>query len=200
MGRVTLPLACTQPLWEPNLVSLGVETQIRYSPTQNDRISVNGTFERATFRRPGSGCGNPPPQALTTSDCVYVDSADQGLTANGYVAVNLEGATAAHTPKWAGSLGYDHDFHMGNYRLTVGAQAFYSDWYYAHPDYVFVQDVQPAYWLENLSASFAPTNSDFWSVSGYVRNLRNYAVKESFLPATTIGDPRTMGVTLSLKW
>jgi hypothetical protein len=58
---------------------------------------------------------------------------------------------------------------------------------------------QSGYWLGNLSANFT-SSGDRWSINTFVRNVGDYAVKESVLPAQSIGDPRTYGATVSLKW
>lgn len=42
--------------------------------------------------------------------------------------------------------------------------------------------------------------SDHWSVNAHGHNVSGYAVKQSVLPITTLGDRRPYGVTLGLKW
>jgi iron complex outermembrane receptor protein len=66
-----------------------------------------------------------------------------------------------------------------------------------------VQDIdlygyQPAYITGGLTGKFT-SPSGRYSLSAYVKNINNYAVKQSVLPATALGDPRTFGVTLGAK-
>ncbi|HET6554684.1 MAG TPA: TonB-dependent receptor plug domain-containing protein [Dyella sp.] len=193
------PAVCNLPAWEPNVRAYGAETQVRFNATPDDRFSLSATFEKATYQKNASGCATVG-STLPASACAYGYNVDNGFSQSGVQFVDIQGATTAHTPEWAGNLGYNHIFHLGSYALDLGGTAFYSDSYFAHPaDIPPAPDYQPAYWLFNATANLKPA-SEIWSLNAYVRNIRNYAVKESYLPSTTLGDPRLFGVTLNFKW
>jgi outer membrane receptor protein involved in Fe transport len=63
--------------------------------------------------------------------------------------------------------------------------------------------IQEPYYLWDLSAAFTSASGK-WSLSGYVKNITNYAVKRSYMGMMSfsmrIGDPRTYGVTASFKF
>jgi hypothetical protein len=63
---------------------------------------------------------------------------------------------------------------------------------------------QEPYYTWDASASFNHA-SGRWSLNAYVKNITNYAVKKSYMGFTgsqslRIGDPRTYGASLSVKF
>jgi outer membrane receptor protein involved in Fe transport len=206
---VSEPVQCNLPLWDPNLLAYGVETQIKFNLTADDRFSFNGTFERSFFHK-GTTCATIGyTGTLPASACPFGGNTDRGFSQGGLYFIDLTAVTPPHTPEWGGTISYDHSFHFRNYVLAVGGQAFYSDWYLAFPQQPgqggsttggYDEAIQPAYWLGNLTASVRPEQNG-WSVNAFIRNLTNYAVKQtSNGQATQLGDPRTYGATLNYKW
>ncbi len=107
-----------------------------------------------------------------------------------------------HSPNFSGTLGYTRTLLRldSGAAVSLGGEAFYTTGYWVNP----VEDAtqygwQSDYWLGNLKANFTSAD-DRWSVNLFVRNIGNYAVKQSVLPAQSIGDPRTYGVTVGIKW
>ncbi len=188
--------SCSVPTFNLAAHSFGAETQIRFNPTRSDTIGLNATWLNAKFDKKQGTCATIG--APTTAAC-WIGYNDQGTDA--LLFFNVAGAVQPHSPKFASTLTYRHTFTFASgAALGVGGEVFYSGGYWVHP----VQDAskygwQPAYTQGGLNASFTPADGP-WSLSAYVRNVSNYAVKQSTLPVTTIGDPRTFGLTLSTRW
>jgi len=190
------PAQCAVPPVFVQAYALGAETQVRYNPTLSDRISFTGTYLDAKFNADQTHCAVVG--APTTPGCWYA----YGPFGQAPSFANIQGYVQPHSPKFAGNLGYNHVFHVGSMDLDAGAQAFYSMGYFVHPIEITTPALaswQPSYWLENVSVNLTPARG-IWSLSGYIRNLSNYAVKQSYAPMTSIGEPRTYGLTLNVKW
>ena len=188
---------CQTPSFGLAAHALGFETQLRYNPTARDRFRFSATVLDARFDAQQGSCavlGAP-----ATSGCWDGYTVEGGPEAGDLQFYNMAGAVQPHSPRLSGSLDYEHVFALpDDQALTLGANAFFSSGYYVNP----VEDPygwQPAYWLEGVSAGYIPA-SGHWQLSAYAHNLANYAVKESVLPATTIGPPRTVGLVISTRW
>jgi iron complex outermembrane receptor protein len=188
--------ACSLPTFNLAAHSLGLETQVRFNPTRADTLGFNATWLDAKFDKSQGTCATIA--APTTAACWigYNDQSNDAL-----LFFDVAGAVQPHSPNFAATTTYRHTFTFASgASLAVGGDAFYSGGYWVHP----VQDAskfgwQPAYWQGGLNTSFSPAEGP-WSLSAYVRNVSNYAVKQSTLPITAISDPRTFGLTLSTKW
>jgi iron complex outermembrane receptor protein len=113
------------------------------------------------------------------------------------------GKEMTHSPEWTINGSYNHTFNLPNgggleteiaaifksgYRLTWDAD-----------DYPY--NYQEAHTKINLSATYNHPD-DRWSLSGYVRNLTNYADKVGYSSRgdTRLGTPRTYGAVLSVRF
>ena len=188
--------ACSLPTFNLAAHAMGLETQVRFAPTRADTLSLSATWLDAKFDKSQGACATI---AAPTSAGCWIGYNDQSTDA--LLFFDLSGAVQPHSPKFAATSTYRHTFTLASgATLGLGGEVFYSGGYWVHP----VQDAskfgwQPAYMQGGLNASFSPAEAG-WSLNAYVRNVTNYAVKQSTLPITTIGDPRTFGVTLSTKW
>ncbi|PXA93694.1 hypothetical protein DMC18_08280 [Caulobacter sp. D5] len=188
--------SCTVPTFNLDAHAIGFETQVRFNLTRVDTVGLNATWLKAKFDKSQGACATVG--APTTAGC-WIGYNDQGTDA--LLFFDVAGAVQPHSPNFAGTLTYRHSFEFpSGASLAVGGEVFYSGGYWVHP----VQDAskygwQPAYTQGGLNASYTPADGP-WSLSAYVRNISNYAVKQSTLPVTTIGDPRTFGLTLSTRW
>jgi iron complex outermembrane receptor protein len=110
-----------------------------------------------------------------------------------------------NTPPWTVNANYTHSFGLPNggdlnaridvkyqtgYRLTWMEDDYPYNWQETH----FMGDVSTVY-----------THPDGkWTLSGYVKNITEYAEKRMFNSAgeasLSIGNPRTYGVILSVKY
>jgi outer membrane receptor protein involved in Fe transport len=191
--------ACVTPTFGVQAHSLGVETQIHASVTRYDLVGVSATWLDAKFNQNQGTCATV---GAPSSPGCWDGYNSQSPTAPGTpFFFNLAGAVQPHSPKFSGNLNYEHDFVFSSgAKVAAVGEAFYTTGYWVNP----VQDAtlygwQPSYWLGNLRATYS-TADEHWSVTAFVRNVGDYAVKESVLPAQSIGDPRTYGGTLTFKW
>ena len=199
----SLYAGCVTPTWNLKAHVYGFETQIRYALTDHDMVSFNGTWLDARFDKTQKTCAtvgidSTLPGYTSAGEC-YDAYDDQYTSALKVYA--MSGAVQPHSPKFSGNLAYNHTFaFQSGAAISVGGNVFYSTGYWLNP----VEDDekygwQPAYYLTGLQVSYTPAKGN-WAINAYVHNLGNYAVKESVLPATSLGDPRTVGVVLSERW
>lgn len=189
---------CQTPTFGLNAHVKGLETQIRYNLTTHDHFELSATALDAHFdesqTEPCAVLGAP-----STPGCWDGYNPEGGPLADSAAFFNIAGDVEPHSPRFSGDVRYEHIFTLvSGQTVTVGGEGFYTSGYYTNP----IEDAyawQNAYWLGNFTASYTPAQGD-WMLSAFVRNVTNYAVKTSVLPATTIGDPRTVGLTISTRW
>ncbi len=125
--------------------------------------------------------------------------------------IDLSGTDVPLSPKVAASLSYQHIFRLGNAGdLTAGADAHYSDSYYATGNQGGAAGnalyTQPSYTKINANLAWHSASGG-WTVSAFVRNLTNkktintvaggYPVIENFLLVNAMIDPpRTWGAAV----
>ena len=112
------------------------------------------------------------------------------------------GQTNTLSPEYTVSATYSHDFHMQNGAVVTARfdSRYQSDyiveWNPAYDDYRF----QEANHISNFSVIYANPDGK-WTLTGYMKNIENYATKRSFMMENlTIGPPRTYGAVLSVKY
>lgn len=113
------------------------------------------------------------------------------------------GKPMTHSPEWTINADYRHIFSLWNggafetdinvnyktgYRLT-----------WADSDYPY--NYQEAYYNIDLSATYDSPEGKL-RVSGYIKNLADYAAKQSYHSRgyISVGDPRTYGIVLSVRY
>jgi len=191
------PAECSLPTFNiKNAYNIGLEWQARLMATPDDTFGFNGTFMKARFNKQQGTCATI---AAPTAEGCWIGYNDQST--NALLFYNLAGTTQPHSPTLSMSVSYEHTFHLASgAKISVGGDAFHSSSYWVHPVHDAAKyGFQPGYWQENLNAGFSTSNERI-SVNAFVKNLSNYAVKQSTLPATTIGDPRTYGVSVGVNW
>lgn len=131
---------------------------------------------------------------------------------------DYEGETMTNSPAFTLNAAYSHNFNLKNgdiltacidtkfqteYILSYNDKLlqFDNEW---NPIITDVSDIrtQEAYYIINLNATYA-SGDGRWSISGYVRNLTNYAVKTSFSmmgAGLHLGSPRVYGTILSVRY
>jgi iron complex outermembrane recepter protein len=122
---------------------------------------------------------------------------------------NYDGRQAPNAPKWSMSGSYEHNFDLASYgTLTPHIEMQFK----SKTDLVFDQVDDPGYGRQEAyflwNASVAYNSNGVWSVNAFVKNIANYAVKRSFqknnndptAATMMIGDPRTYGATLTVKF
>ena len=191
---------CQTPTFGLQAHSLGFETQIRAQPTRDDSISITATVLHARFNQNQGNCATR--DAPATAGCWDGYNSQSPNDPGAPFFFNVAGAVQPHSPDFSATLAYQRTLYRlrNGTTFALGGDAFYTSGYWVNP----VEDAtlygwQPSYWLGNLSASLTAPD-DRWRITAFVRNITDYAVKESVLPSQSIGDPRTYGITLGLKW
>ncbi|WP_084455827.1 TonB-dependent receptor [Novosphingobium rosa] len=190
---------CTTPTFGMGAHTLGAELSLAASLSADDKVSFNGTWLHARFNKKQGICATVGLTAAAAA--MTCPDGYNNMQTGALQFFDLAGAVQPHSPTISFTFGYDHTFHFKDgASLKLGGQAFHTSSYWVNP----VQDAdlygfQPGYWNGELNARFQPANEHL-SVSVYVRNLANYAVKTSVLPITQIGDPRTYGITFAAKY
>lgn len=105
------------------------------------------------------GTATPPP------NCSFVNTTSLTLQQD------FENVAPARAPSWAGSVGADLDVPLGDYKVGLSVDAFYSGAYYAAETRV-PSSRQDSFWRLNASARIADID-DRWGVSVIGRNLTN---------------------------
>jgi iron complex outermembrane receptor protein len=185
---------------------IGLEVEIEYLITMNDKISFFGGYlnnEIAEFPEsvtyvPFGPPGVPPPPALT------VPGTDT------LVLKKMPGH-----PEFKATLAYDHTFLFGNgSTLVPRAELVYTgDYYLQQMNFQMIALGQKPYnyrdslTLFNVGATWTSA-SQMYSVTGYMRNAFDEEYKANVKLDTmgvdtvlvTPGDPRTFGVMISAKF
>lgn len=122
---------------------------------------------------------------------------------------DYKNVTPTNSPKWSMTASYEHNFMLWEYgTLTPRIDAQYKSEYEMVWNYEYGGDPydighQEAYTLYDASAVFNHA-SGRWSLSAYVKNITNYAVKRSYMGmgqmSLMIGDPRTYGASFSIRF
>jgi hypothetical protein len=141
-------------------------------------------------------------------------------------AIDYSGSDATFSPRWTVNAAFTYTFLLGNggmitptfdTRYQTSYKMYFLD-QILQTDRDRVNDViipvvvdvstagiQEAYHLSNFSMVYS-NPSGKWTLTGYVKNLENYAVKRSIFSAgpslgeLTIGPPRTYGAILSVRF
>ena len=195
---VTDPACDVAPL-SLNAHAVGLETQARYNVTPNDQLSLNATAMNATFDNKQTGCrALGLTAAQLASGLCYAGYNNNAIDNGAPLFFAISNGQQPHSPHFATTANYSHTFEIAQGSLRLGGEVFYSTGFFTHP-VESPYSYQPSYFQEGLTADFTPTVGK-WDLSGYAHNLSNYAVKQSSLPTTTIGDPRTFGFNFLYRW
>ena len=190
---------CQTPTFGVQGHSLGAELQLRANVTRNDILTATATAIRAVFDRGQGPCATVA--APAGPGCYDGYNSQSPYDPGAPFFFDIAGSVQPHSPRFSATVSYQHIFRFGSgATLSVGGDAFYTTGYWVNP----VLDAtrygyQPAYWLENANATFTTANGRT-SLTAWMRNIADYTVKQSVLPAQSIGDPATFGGTLSFKW
>ncbi|WP_206243711.1 TonB-dependent receptor domain-containing protein [Novosphingobium terrae] len=196
-GSSGQPAACALPSFNiARAYNIGLEWQTRLQLTRADTLSISGAFTRARF---GSHLGSCATVAAPTAPGCWIGYNDQITGALRFF--RLDGTTQPHSPSFTTTIDLEHRLiDRPGVQLMLKGQAWHSSSYWVGP----VQDAgllgfQPGYWQEGLSAQLGLPARGL-TLTAWLRNLTNYAVKMSTLPAVTIGEPRNFGLTAALAW
>lgn len=117
--------------------------------------------------------------------------------------VSLGGRPMPFAPKFTFYGGYSHLFIFGNYTLTPRVDVHYSTKYALYSEYWWkyagVETEQPAYWKYDGFVNFGPS-SGLWQLNAYVKNITEEPIRNLAMMYTSVGEPRTFGIGLSIKF
>lgn len=120
------------------------------------------------------------------------------------VDYDLRGEPMFNTPPWTIVLNYNHNFYLGNgATIKAGITSKYQTSYklsWKRTDYPY--NYQEDFHTENIDVVYMHPDGK-WTLSTYVNNITNYAEKRIYMSPgdkLTIGDPRTYGAVLSVKF
>ena len=160
----------------------GFEVEAKYRLTPQDQIIFNPAFADAKYG--------------------YLDPA----TGYGF----LTGTQIVNTPKWSGTIGYEHTFDVYEGSLTLKVQSKLSSGYWpgVNREAATLAGGPPFVtgWQAGYSNSSAFLTYDYaakpWSLNFWVKNLENRAQMTAVYPLmrVSITDPRTFGVNSSFKF
>ena len=191
---------CVTPTFGVAAHTLGAELDVDAKVTRNDLLNLTGTWLDAKFDKNQGTCATVGLPADIGPGCWDGYNSQAPYDPGAPFFFNISGTVQPHSPKFSGRVSYTHIFNFSSgATLSIGGDAFYSTGYWVNP----VEDAsfygyQPAYWLENVQATFTSADEHF-SLTAFARNLSDYAVKESVLPATSISAPLTFGLTAGFK-
>lgn len=155
----------------------------------------------------------------------FNDYSDYTNNVIGVPDLDYAGYDMTLAPHWTASGNYSHNFLLGNggtvtARIDFRYQSkyclnwaeFYPSWtqdaegiYHVSLNPASPTRFQEAYHTENISLVYSHSDGK-WTLTGYVNNLTNYAVKRNFQsmmannPQLMLGPPRTYGGVLSMKF
>lgn len=190
---------CTVPTFGMKAHTFGIDASLIANITNDDVVSLSGTYLDARFDKKQGTCAT----VGLTAAAALMGCADGYNDQNTGVLkfFDAAGAVQPHSPKLSFNFAYNHTFRFASgATFKLGGNAFHSSGYWVNP----VQDdaqlgYQPAYWMGTADAKYV-SPSGRYSIGAFVKNIGNYAVKQSVLPATSIGDPRTYGATFAVKF
>jgi iron complex outermembrane receptor protein len=190
----------------------GLDLDATILVTNNDRLNLSVSYTHGEF---------------TDLYFDYIDETNhpelilEGL--EGTPDLSYNGKPNTNSPEWAATLGYSHNFALWNggtltprldarykseYILTFSEEYMSYDLTTTPPTYELTDlrgvRKQEAYYTFDISTVYSHPDGA-WSVTGYVKNVTDYAVKTSWTSMGSGGSlmldsPRTWGVVVSMKF
>ncbi|MGC3983139.1 MAG: TonB-dependent receptor [Steroidobacteraceae bacterium] len=188
-----------------DLRSRGVDMDVTFVPTANDRLDLAVEYLRTTFE------GVPEIAPITANDVLASATSGSNATLAAFFADNynnflagVDGQTLPNAPRWSVNFNYQHQFELpGGSRLVPRVTAYYksavyfneslqngsssniveSNWAIANDRWL--PSIQPGYTLFDFYTTWQPKDGK-WSLSGYVKNIENEPILSSTGGLTTI--------------
>jgi len=190
----------------PEMISQGVDVEINFLITENDRIDASAEYLKAEMNSPAHGV---TAEYLDTQPGMTDTVRDGILAGLAAVADSWNGMTMQNSPEWSANFSYSHIFDMPNgSTLTPKLNMEYKSEYYSQgggpsgavPDPP--ESYQDAYQLYNFYLNWTSSDNKF-NISAYVKNIEDKPIQTNFnvegLSATSLLPPRTMGLVFSVK-
>ncbi|SEJ16546.1 iron complex outermembrane recepter protein [Sphingobium sp. AP50] len=174
----------------------GIETDTTILLSRNDRFTATVNYLNAKLTKFSANLLGLT-GTLTDSD----------PNTPGLQPFDLSGNTPVQSPKWTIALGYDHDFHFGDQKVTASLFSRFKSDYYLQPSNDLATR-QKAFTQTDFTLEWVAPNDRF-SVQGFVRNIENYRpfafagyvnAGGSLLINYVYGSPRTYGVRGTVRF
>ncbi len=121
--------------------------------------------------------------------------------------VSYNGKPMTMSPPWTITAAYSHNFNLSNGGM-IKAQAdgrYKTAYRMSWKNSGYPWNYQEDCYIANFSAAYTHSNG-LWTISGYVKNITDYAEKRMYMSPgggagiTTLGNPRTYGAVLSVNF
>lgn len=174
----------------------GIETDTTILLSRNDRFTATVNYLNAELTKFSANLLG------LTGTLTDSDPSTPGLQ-----PFDLSGNTPVQSPKWTIALGYDHDFHFGDQKVTASLFSRFKSDYYLQPSNDLATR-QKAFTQTDFTLEWVAPNNRF-SLQGYVRNIENYRpfafagyvnAGGSLLINYVYGSPRTYGVRGTVRF
>jgi iron complex outermembrane recepter protein len=154
---------------------------------------TNLVFDYASQWRLKSGVMLGPGQAAQITDFVPADT------------VSYNGKSMTNSPEWTVSLSYTHKFNFES-GASIDARIdskYKSGYRMSWKDADYPYNYQEAFINGDVTGTYYSADGKY-TVSGYVKNVRDYAEKRAYFSGAgvelRIGSPRTYGAVISVKF
>ncbi|MBO9726351.1 MAG: TonB-dependent receptor [Novosphingobium sp.] len=174
----------------------GIETDTTILLSPNDRFTLTANYLNAKLTRFQANLLGLS-GTLTDSD----------PNTPGLQPFDLSGNRPVQSPKWTIALGYDHDFHIGDHKITASLFSRFKSDYYLQPGNQRAEH-QEAFTQTDFSLDWALPGNKF-SVQAYVRNIEDYRpyafagyvnAGGQLLINYVYGTPRTYGIRGTMRF
>jgi iron complex outermembrane recepter protein len=187
-------------------VMYGVELKTSYVLTSQDMLDLSVSYEKSKWTDLTFDYYYPygPSTSVGGPDAVSTDIVDNSVLVP-LDTINYNGKAMMMTPPWNINFTYSHSFNFWNGSSLKAqiSERYKSSYSLTWVDSDYPMNYQEASHKTDLSGTY--THSDGkWNFSAYVKNLENYAEKTGYMAGAvnqmTVGDPRTYGAVLSVKF
>lgn len=173
----------------------GMDVAVSALITSNDRVDLSVSYEKSEWTDLVFVYDHTWEYAVVDDQLVKVD----------IEPINYNGKTMNFTPDWSITAGYTHDFLLPNGGALKAALnvSYKSGYRLTWKDAEYPYNYQEAHHLEDISLVYS-SPSGKWSLSGYVKNLADYAVKTMYRSDRggfmSVGSPRTYGGVFTIRF
>ncbi|WP_054109149.1 TonB-dependent receptor [Novosphingobium sp. AAP83] len=188
-----------------NARMFGVEAELLFQPTPQDRFSanlqyLNSKYESFVYTQISANGAPPRSGCPVTRDTSIAVAAPAAL-----YAVNCAGRPAVNAPRWSFSGGYEHDFVLADLLVTPGGRTRIESSRFLGIEYL-PESRQGGYMSSDLYLTVGDADKR-WSITGFVNNVENETIFASSVlrPVVPIvynalRPPRTYGLRASFNY
>jgi iron complex outermembrane recepter protein len=177
----------------------GAELSVKYLAASHTMFSaevqyLSAVYDSFTFQTPAGGTNQPP---LTGCPFSQTDAT--------HYTINCAGRTAQQSPRWAGNVGVQQTFNIGDYSLIGDVNAHLQSESVVGFEMIPVE-TQKSYTITNVSLALVPSG-DKWLLAVFGNNLGDerplgtaYYNSVMGVIGAGVGAPRTFGVRGAYKF